>query len=321
MAILYFQISPISRGQGRSAVAAAAYRSGERIRDERTGKLHNHSRRDDIPHKEILLPSGLNAGTIPWVKNRAQLWNAAERAEHQRNSRVAREFQLGLPHELSAEQRLDLARGFSQQVADRYQVVVDLAIHLPRKGSDPRNHHAHLMLSSRQITSSGFGGKAGLDLQPGQMQLRGLKEGIAEIRFMRERWATTTNEALREAGLDLRVDHRTLAAQGIDRVPRARVPWSTVMRERKGLHSEIGERVRANHLARVQAKRQRALDLPSKEQPAPREQTIDDVRRQAREAWLQLRRGLEESPEGVPHTENSQQQSLEQPAADDDLSL
>jgi ATP-dependent exoDNAse (exonuclease V) alpha subunit len=321
MAILYFQVTPISRGQGRSAVAAAAYRSGERLRDERTGKLHNYSRRDDVPHKEILLPSGLNADTIPWVKNRAQLWNAAERAEHQRNSRVAREFQLGLPHELSAEQRLDLARGFSQQVADRYHVVVDLAIHLPRKGSDPRNHHAHLMLSSREITSSGFGGKAGLDSRPGQMQLRGLREGIAEIRFMRERWATTTNEALRDAGLDLRVDHRTLAAQGIDRIPSPRLPWGAVKRERKGLHSEIGDRIRANHLARVQAKRQRALDLPSKEQPAPREQTIEDIRRQAREAWLQLRRGSESLPESAVRTEISKEESLRQAAADDDLSL
>jgi hypothetical protein len=325
MAILYFQVSPISRGDGRSAVAAAAYRSGERLRDERTGKLHNHSRRDDIPHKEILLPSGLNADKIPWVKNRAQLWNTAERAEHQRNSRVAREFQLGLPHELSAQQRQDLARGFSQQVADRYQVVVDLAIHLPRKGSDPRNHHAHLLLSSRQITSTGFTDKAGLDLQPGQMRIRGLKEGIAELKFMRERWATTTNEALRSAGLDLRVDHRSLAAQGLDRTPRARLPWGAVMRERKGLHSEIGDRVRANHMARVRAKRQRALDLQHKEQPAPREQRIDDIRRQAREAWLQARQGSERSPENAVRAENSKEnskdESLREAAADDDLSL
>jgi hypothetical protein len=325
MAILYFQVSPISRGDGRSAVAAAAYRSGERLRDERTGKLHNHSRRDDIPHKEILLPSGLNADKIPWVKNRAQLWNTAERAEHQRNSRVAREFQLGLPHELSAQQRQDLARGFSQQVADRYQVVVDLAIHLPRKGSDPRNHHAHLLLSSRQITSTGFTDKAGLDLQPGQMRIRGLKEGIAELKFMRERWATTTNEALRSAGLDLRVDHRSLAAQGLDRTPRARLPWGAVMRERKGLHSEIGDRVRANHMARVRAKRQRALDLQHKEQPAPRERRIDDIRRQAREAWLQARQGSERLPENAVRAENSKEnskdESLREAAADDDLSL
>jgi len=321
VAIMYFQITPISRGRGRSAVAAAAYRAGERIRDERTGKLHNYARRDDIPHKEILLPAGLDSERISWVKNRAQLWNAAERAERQRNSRIAREFQLGLPHELSPEQRLNLARTFSQELCDRYRVVVDLAMHLPRPGSDPRNFHAHLMLTSREITANGFGGKAGLDLQPGQMRARGLREGIAEIKLMRERWASLANEALRDANIDERVDHRTLAAQGIDRMPRARVPWSTVIRERRGLRSDIGERVRANHQARVQAKRQRQGERdPSAAKDPAKEATKDpssikDVQRQAREAWMQMRRGA-----SVDH-DRSDDHSPRSPAPDDDFSL
>jgi ATP-dependent exoDNAse (exonuclease V) alpha subunit len=334
---MYFQITPISRGHGRGAVGAAAYRSGERIRDERTGKLHNYSHRDDIPHKEILLPAGLNTERIPWVRNRAQLWNVAERAEHQRNSRVAREFQLGLPHELSAEQRLNLARVFSQELSDRYRVVVDLAVHLPRKGGDPRNHHAHLMLTSREITDVGFGSKAGLDLQPGQMQVRGLREGIAEIKHMRKRWATVANEALREANVDERVDHRTLADQGIDRLPRARVPWSTVVRERKGLRSEIGDRVRANHMARVLAKKQKGLNPPAAAPAAdPPKPTFEDLQRQSREAWTQLRRGDAQSQDGKTLAQDGKdpgqdskkstqgragERSLKPPALDDDLSL
>jgi ATP-dependent exoDNAse (exonuclease V) alpha subunit len=161
LAIFYFQSTSISRGAGRSAVAAAAYRSGERLRDERTGKLHNHSRRTDVMHKEILLPAGLDAERIPWVHNRSQLWNMAEQVERRRNSRIAREFQLGLPHELTAAQRLELARNFSQFLADRYHVAVDLAVHDPRPQGDPRNFHAHLMLTSREITEQGFRRQSG----------------------------------------------------------------------------------------------------------------------------------------------------------------
>lgn len=334
---MYFQITPISRGRGRSAVAAAAYRSGERIRDERTGRLHNYSKRDDVPHKEIVLPSGLDTEQISWIKNRAQLWNAAERAERQRNSRTAREFQLGLPHELSGEQRLKLARAFSQEVSDRYRVVVDLAVHLPRPNGDQRNFHAHLMLTSREITPSGFGGKAGLDLPAGQMRDRGLRQGIAEMKFMRERWASMANEAFREANIEQRLDHRTLAAQGIDRMPRARVPWSTVMRERKGLRSEIGERIRANHEARFKAKRQRELNLeagsrsasqatgPDHTAPSPNLQrpSVEDLQRRGRETWVRLRRGAAISSDRklTGERERSDEQSPTRSTRDDDFSL
>ena len=340
MAILYFQVAPISRGSGRSAVAAAAYRSGERLRDERTGKLHNHSRRTDIPHKEILLPSGFNAANAAWVKDRQQLWNAAERAERQRNARVAREFQLGLPHELSADQRRELARAFSQELADRYQVVVDLAIHEPRPAGDPRNHHAHLLLTSREITETGFGAKAGLDMQSDGFRRRGLPVGIAEIKAVRQRWASLTNEALRSAGLSTRVDHRNLQAQGIDRIPRARLPYPAVLRERQGLRSEVAERVRANHLARVQARRARSVTQDATKEndgrcTAPplgkavmdgavasdRQSTIDEVQRQARDAWLKLRRDADRSAETGVGNEPASSQPAEQATRDDDLSL
>jgi ATP-dependent exoDNAse (exonuclease V) alpha subunit len=339
MAILYFQVSSISRGAGRSAVAAAAYRSGERLRDERTGKLHNFSRRQDVPHKEILLPSGFNASNAAWVTDRLKLWNAAELAERRRDARVAREIQLGLPHELSSDQRRELARTFSQQLADRYHVAVDLAIHEPRPAGDPRNHHAHLLLTSREISEEGFGAKAGLDIHSDELRRRGLPGGIAEIKTLRQRWASLTNEALRTAGLEVRVDHRSLAAQGIDRIPRARLPYPAVLRERRGLRSEVAERVRANHLARVQARRERALtrqdaatagtmreappDQTAKQQtPAKYEQPgIDEVQRQAREAWMQLRRDASSSRETGAQNEHANSGSREEAALDDDLAL
>ena len=177
MANYYFKISSISRGAGRKVISAAAYRSGERIRDERGGRSYNFSHRTDVTHKEILLPSGLDTTQSDWAKDRSKLWNAAERAEHKRNSRVAREFQVGLPHELSADRRRELARTFARELSDRYRVAVDLAIHDPKPEGDPRNYHAHLLLTSRELTATGFGAKAGLDMSSDDARRLGLNRG------------------------------------------------------------------------------------------------------------------------------------------------
>ena len=111
MAIFRLDIKPVTRSTGRTATAAAAYRAGERIRDERTGAIYNHSKREDVLHKEILLPSKFDPSDarLQWARERSKLWNAAEKTEQRSNSRVAREYQIALPAELSAEQRLALA--------------------------------------------------------------------------------------------------------------------------------------------------------------------------------------------------------------------
>jgi len=278
LAIFHLQIKSISRGAGRSATAAAAYRAGERIRDERTGLLHNYSRRTDVSYKEILLPSRLHGADCAWAADRASLWNAAERVESRRNARVAREYQVALPAELNPEQRLQLARTLARELADRYNVAVDLAVHAPRAAGDPRNHHAHLLATSREVTAAGFGAKAGLDMESDERQRRGLPAGIAEIRAVRERWAVLSNEALAAAGLEGRVCHRSLRAQGIDREARPHIPFAAIQLERRGLRSEIAERIRERYRVRVQARQAAAQGLD-----------LQTVRRQAREAWLQLR--------------------------------
>src|SRR5215469_3060262 len=112
MAIFRMQINSIARSAGRRATAAAAYRSGERIRDERSGELHNYSRRGDVAHAEVFLPSQFDSVSIPWARNRETLWNAAEHAEKRYNARVAREYQVTLPVELDASQRVSLVRAF-----------------------------------------------------------------------------------------------------------------------------------------------------------------------------------------------------------------
>src|SRR3954453_12250765 len=113
MAIYRLQIESILRGDGHSSVGAAAYRAGERIRDDRTNEVYNHSRRKDVTHSEILVPGYLSGSNMDWALNRASLWNSVEQAESRKNARVATEIQVTLPFELPAGRRIEIARTFS----------------------------------------------------------------------------------------------------------------------------------------------------------------------------------------------------------------
>ena len=311
MAIFHLNIRPVTRSTGRAATAAAAYRAGERIRDERTGALYDHAHREDVLHKEILLPSkyGHPDAGVEWARDRSTLWNAAEKAEQQSNSRVAREYQVALPAELSAEQRVALARTFSREVADRYNVAVDLAIHAPRPGGDPRNVHAHLLATTREVTPEGMGAKAGLDMKGEVRSELGLPPSRQEFTTLRARWAELTNEALREAGVQVRVDHRSLQAQGVDREPIPYLPRPALAAERRGERSEVAERIRERYRQRVAAQKtpemgkgaaesaaKSADNAPGAAQPrqaSPPSQDMDARRRQAVQDWLEYRASQE----------------------------
>src|SRR6202142_2749099 len=145
MAIYHLSVKPISRAAGRSATAAAAYRAAEKIHDETPGQVFDYTRKRGVEHTEIVLPTEAARRDINWARDRQQLWNAAEAAENRSNSRVAREYELALPHELNREQRVELVRAFSKDLADRYGVGVDFAIHAPHRSGDERNHHAHIL--------------------------------------------------------------------------------------------------------------------------------------------------------------------------------
>jgi hypothetical protein len=303
MALYFLNLKTFGRSSGGSAVSAAAYRAGERIRDERTGKNYNHSARHDIMHKEILLPAQFADAPMDWARDRASLWNSAERAESRKNARVAREYLVVLPVELSASQRLSLARGFAQELSDRYRFAVDLAIHAPRDfpGSDPRNFHAHLLATTREVGADGLGAKTSLELADSKREALGLGPGIGELLWVRERWATVTNAALKDANLETRVDHRTLEAQGIDREPYLHIPRIPYELERHGYRSFVAERVRADHQARVQSRLDRATAQEAAKggtvgqvvaDPAKAVtnfKSLDEIRREAREEWLQIR--------------------------------
>ena len=155
MATYHLSAKTISRSHGRSATAAAAYRSGARIIDERTGLIHDYQRRRGVEASLLILPDG----APDWASDRARLWNAAEWAETRKNSTVAREFEIALPAELDAEQRQRLAADFARELVLRHGCAVDVAIHRPGRAGDSRNHHAHILLTTRRLTAAGFGAK------------------------------------------------------------------------------------------------------------------------------------------------------------------
>jgi ATP-dependent exoDNAse (exonuclease V) alpha subunit len=301
MAIFRMQISSVARSAGRRATAAAAYRAGERIRDERSGELHNYSRRRDVLHTEIFLPSQFDGVPIAWARNREKLWNTAEHAEKRHNSRIAREYQVSLPSELDAGQRLALARSFSREIAERYKVAVDLSVHEPRADGDPRNFHAHLLTTTREVTPAGLGAKTGLDMGPLERRRRELPDHRQEFVNIRERWASLTNQALGDANVAVRVDHRSLAAQGIDREPLPAIPLMHLKMEQRGVPSGVAERLRSEYRARVQLREQRAARTEREPSTVQRRTEraaegsadpvtdVEEIRRRAREAWLLLR--------------------------------
>jgi len=332
MAFFYMNITSVGRGAGRSAVSSAAYRAGERLREERTGRVHNHSRRRDVVHTEIFLPEQFAGQPLEWARNRERLWNTADHAEKRHNSRLAREYQVTLPSELNAQQRLALARSFSREITERYRVAVDLAVHNPRPDGDPRNFHAHILTTTREVTPAGLGAKIGLDMHALDRYRRGLPNHRAEYVNMRERWAQLTNAALREAGIDARIDHRSYAAQGIDREPLPQIPRVHVILERQGKRSEIAEEIRAQYQERVRLRRERAQRAETQSTAAPAEPSagargngtlkeasrstdLEAVRRQARESWLAMRAAAG----AEPATAQGHESGLPARQAEDDL--
>lgn len=282
MAVYFLNLKTFGRANGSSAVSAAAYRAGERIKDERNGRTYDHSDRLDVLHKEIIVPSEYADDDLAWAKNRESLWNSAEQAEARKNARVAREYLVALPVELSAQDRLGLVRGFSQELSDRYRFAVDVAVHAARNfpGSDPRNFHAHLLATTREVTSQGLGAKTTLEWNDANRREAGLAPAIDELLHVRERWAVVTNEALHAADIDARIDHRTLAMQGIDREPRPYIPKAAFEMERHGYRSPMAERIRADYQAKLEMRQGRSKEI---------EPTLDEIRRKARESWLERR--------------------------------
>jgi ATP-dependent exoDNAse (exonuclease V) alpha subunit len=326
VAIYLLNMKTFGRANGSSAISAVAYRAGERIRDERTGRVYDHSERKDVMHKEIILPGKFADDDMAWALDRANLWNSAERAETRSNARIAREYLVALPVELSPHQRMELVKGFSQGLSDRYGYAVDFAIHAPRDfpGSDPRNFHAHLLTTTRVVAIEGLGAKTTLDMSDRNRREAGLEPAINELLYVRERWSSVANEALQEAHMAARIDHRSLEIQGIDREPRPQIPRAAFEMERHGYRSLVAERLRAEYQKRIQARLDRVAEKstsatiePDVRGPIARPRSLEEIRQEARQNWLRMRAERSLQPEHSP--DEVQSQSTRNRTHDEDL--
>ncbi len=340
MAIYHLSVKPVSRGAGRSATAAAAYRAAKRVLDHTTGQVFDYTRKSGVEHAEIVLPTEAAKRDINWARDRQQLWNAAEVAEKRKDARVAREYEVALPQELTRSQRLELTRTFSQEIANRYGCAVDFAVHRPHREGDERNFHAHILTTTRQIEATGLGAKTSIEWADTDRAKRGLSSGKEEIAEIRGRWAVLTNEKLRALGYEARVDHRSLEDQGIDQEPTTHLGPAVSGMQRRGMATEVGERIEAEAQARLElaaeiGRLQREIEqihrsiielstdiraaLAARDTvqshgaamraEAETKQTPEQIQEDARERWLEYREqqagkgmdvGQEEDTEAIP---------------------
>lgn len=205
MAIFHLSVKVFSRTAGHSAVAAACYRSGERMTDEKAMTVYDFTRRGGVVSKTLHLPHGLTL-------SREQVWNEAERAETRKNSTVARECEVSLPMELNLKTQISLANELGLYLVEKHGCGIDVNVHQPTRKNDPRNTHAHILMTTRRFKPDGvLGDKC--------RELDAAKTGSTEITGWRAHWATICNRELHRAGLETRIDHRSLADQGMHLVP------------------------------------------------------------------------------------------------------
>ena len=230
MAIYHFSVKTISRSNGRSAVACAAYRSGEKLVCNFYGKEQDYTKKTGVEFTEIYAPENTNTE----LTNRQKLWNEVEKAERRKDALLAREFEIAFPRELNAEQRKNMLNELCQNLVKKYGVIVDAAIHAPHtdSGSDERNHHAHIMFTTRSINEHGdFSAKKYRDFSR--------DNGTETVSHWRESFAELCNQHLEKNGFDERVDHRSYEDQVCDlQATQHEGPQTTYLR-RRGKFTEI----------------------------------------------------------------------------------
>ena len=240
MAIYHCSAHNISRSSGRTATASIAYRAGERIHDQRTGLTHDYTKRarhQAIAHTQIVSNLGI-------AIDRSELWNLAELRENRKDARTAKEFVIALPHELNNDQRQALAVEFAQHLVNRYGCVADVAIHTPSRAGDKRNHHAHIMLTTRKAELDEqnrliLTDKIDLELKNAKRKELGLQSSSKEIISIRQDWERRANAHLERAGIAERIDHRSHKELENGKIPQIHeTPQITAMR-RKGIKTEI----------------------------------------------------------------------------------
>lgn len=285
VAIYRCEVKTVSRSQGASAVAGAAYRAGLDLADLRTGERDDYTRKNGVVASGILAPTD----APEWAQDPAQLWNAAEAAETRKNSVVAREFLVSLPHELTDDQRAALARDLTTNLVGRFGFAAMFAIHAPDKKADERNHHVHILATTRRMGPTGLGAKT--------RELDDRKTGAVEE--VRAQVADTINAHLERAGLVARVDHRSLMdrqmaavtlgdfaqAAELDRQPEPKVGRTATAAARRGKRSPRAERVqrvRTENAQHAQAQVDRFRELKAQAAAEGRLAAVDEQALHAR---------------------------------------
>ncbi|EWG08401.1 MobQ family relaxase [Cytobacillus firmus] len=219
MAIYHYSVQVISRSQGRSAVAAAAYRSGENLVDDRTNETKYYHRTVQ-PETAIFAPEN----SPEWVRDRERLWNEVEKAEKRKDAQLCREINVALPNELTRDQQRELLKNFVQDQFVQKGMIADVAIHR----DDKDNPHAHIMLTMREIDEDGFG-KKNRDWNR--------KE---ELEKGREEWANYANRALEKNGQEERITHLSHEARGLEQLPTVHLGHTVNAMEKRGVQTERG---------------------------------------------------------------------------------
>ncbi|MCG5236655.1 Ti-type conjugative transfer relaxase TraA [Xanthobacter oligotrophicus] len=225
MAIYHFSVQVIGRAAGRSAVAAASYRSASRLRDDRLGRDQDFSAKRGVVHSEVMLPE---RAPEEW-NDREKLWNDVEAFEKRKDAQLCREVEFAIPREMTERQGIELARDFVQaEFVDR-GMIADLNVHWDIGADGLPKPHAHVMLTMRSVDENGFGPKA-RDWNRTEL-----------VERWRERWADHVNERLAELDIDARIDHRSLEAQGIGLEPQTKIGAPAQRIEAAGLEADRAE--------------------------------------------------------------------------------
>lgn len=231
MAIYHFSIKPISRSSGRSAVAAAAYRSAENLIDERYGKNQDYTKKTGVELSQIYAPDY----TRPELLDRNDLWNEVEKAEKRKDALLAREFEIAFPSELNAQQRKNMLDDLCNQIVRKYGAIVDASIHAPHTegGSDERNYHAHIMLTTRAVNekSGTFEAKKYRDFNK--------EMGSDTVKTWRKDFADIVNHQLKKIGCDERVSHLSYKDLKYDLEPTSHEGPKVTELRRRGIDTEI----------------------------------------------------------------------------------
>ena len=242
----HFHVTQIKRSTGQSAVAAAAYRAGEKLHSEYYGEDSDYTRKGSVICSDILLPSH----APPEYADRETLWNAVEKAERGKKAQLAYSFDIALQNEFSMQENINLARQFLSDNFVSRGMVVDFAVHSPDKGDGGiSNPHFHVMCPIRPIELNGkWGNKQRREYvldEAGNYVFNAVPTtdwGKPEtLEAWRQAWADLCNAKFAEKGLDCRIDHRSFARQGVEQIPTQHEGPTVRAMEAKGIRTDKGD--------------------------------------------------------------------------------